>query len=312
SGAVVALYAIFNNATTAPLGPADTVSINDWDKSYYVNFRAPVLLIQKFLPDMKKNNEGIIIFVPSSGAAPYMGAYEVFKTSQVELCNTLVGELENTNIITYSIGPGLVNTATAQKGIETVANLMNISIEEFYKINEKQIIDAETAGTGFAVSVALANKYNGQEISSMQALMDAKVFSETPKEASEINLCDLQYDKLKLAVSSVLNTFFEQSNGWLNRNVFERQWILRDFKKTIGISIDEINNEMQQISKANEEKNYSFIANKKSIFEKIQKYYERQIKLLQGYEKDPQKLKDTSEIIISWIGEIKKVLNYIK
>lgn len=304
------LHVIFNNATIAPLGPVDTVSIMEWDRSYHVNLRAPVLLIQSFLPDMKKNNEGIIIFVPSSGAAPYMGAYEVFKTSQVELCNTLVGELENTNIITYAIGPGLVNTQTARRGIETVAGLMKISIEEFYKINEKQIIDEETAGTGFAVSVALASKYNGQEISSMQALMDAGVFSETPKEVPELTLNNTEYDRLKSAISKVLNTFFEQYSGWLNRNLFERQWILRDFKKTVGISADEMNNEMQQIRKANEENNFSFIINQYPIFKNMQKYYERQLKLLQGYEKNPQKLKESSETVMLWIEEIEEVLKY--
>jgi len=31
-----------------------------------------------------------------------MGAYEVFKTSQVELCNTLSGELENSKNIIFT------------------------------------------------------------------------------------------------------------------------------------------------------------------------------------------------------------------
>lgn len=66
---------LFNNATMTAMGNVEEVSIQTWDKSYRVNFKAPLLLTQLFLPEMKKKNSGTIIFVPSSGAAPYMGAY---------------------------------------------------------------------------------------------------------------------------------------------------------------------------------------------------------------------------------------------
>ena len=76
---------LFHNACMTPMGNVEEVPIATWDKSYRVNFKAPLLLTQLFLPEMKRQNKGTIVFVPSSGAAPYMGAYEVFKTSQVEL-----------------------------------------------------------------------------------------------------------------------------------------------------------------------------------------------------------------------------------
>ena len=102
---------------------------------------------------MKTKNSGTIVFVSSSGAAPFMGAYEVFKTAQVELCNTLYGELENTNINVYSIGPGLVKTETAMREIEVVSSHLGMTTEEFYEMNERHILGVEEAGTGFALSV---------------------------------------------------------------------------------------------------------------------------------------------------------------
>ncbi len=54
-----------------------------------------MLLAQKFLPDMVKRGYGVFACVSSSGDAPFMGAYEVFKTAQVELANTLAPELED-------------------------------------------------------------------------------------------------------------------------------------------------------------------------------------------------------------------------
>ncbi len=215
-GKYSALDVLFNNATVTPMGAVDSVSVADWDKSYAVNLRAPVLLTQKFLPWMKEKNRGIIVFVPSSGAAPYMGAYEVFKTAQVELCNTLAAELEETNIITYAIGPGLVKTETAQKAIETVSSLMGMTITEFYEMNGKHIISAEEAGVGFAVSVVNAEKYNGQEIGSIQALMDAGMFDGQAGSAvpgTGAAAADASF--LAPHIQNIADVFTDQYNGWL-------------------------------------------------------------------------------------------------
>ena len=160
------LDVLFHNATITAMGAVEEVPVAVWDKSYAVNFRAPLLLTQLFLPVMKDRNSGTIVFVSSSGAAPFMGAYEVFKTTQVELCNTLFGELDNTNINVYSIGPGLVKTETAMKGIEVVSSRVGMTTEEFYQMNESHMLGVEEAGTGFALSVLMADKYNGQEIGS--------------------------------------------------------------------------------------------------------------------------------------------------
>lgn len=291
------LYAIINNATITPFGAIDVVDIASWDKSYAVNLRAPILLTKMFLPEMKAINEGVIVFVPSSGAAPYMGAYEIFKTSQVELCNTLASELEGTDVYTYSIGPGLVKTETAMNGIEIVSKLMNISTEEFYRINEKHILDAETAGTGFAVSIAFASKYHGQEIGSIQALMDSKIF----ESASTQNVISgKEINNIDELLKKIIDTFNDQYQGWLKRNIFERQWVLRDFKKEVKISADDFKDRINNISleKIDIE-----------IFVKLKKYYQHQYKLLQQYEKSPEKLKIHSKTINDWIDNLDLLIN---
>ncbi len=84
-----------------------------------------------------------------------MGAYEIFKTAQVELSNTLSMELEGTGIYAYTISPGLVKTETAMRSIEIVAQNMNISLEEFYRMNQDHIIDKEDAALGFVFFVSI-------------------------------------------------------------------------------------------------------------------------------------------------------------
>lgn len=296
---------LFNNATITAMGAVEEVPIATWDKCYAVNFRAPLLLTQLFLPSMKHRDSGTIVFVSSSGAAPFMGAYEVFKTTQVELCNTLIGELENTNIRVYSIGPGLVKTETAMKGIEMVSSRMGMTTDEFYQMNESHILGAEEAGAGFALSVLMADRYNGQEIGSIQVLLDSGLLSTLAKESNESK----DYQEIIPMVLNVIKVYKEQYSGWMERNIFERQWVLRDFKKTVGCSADQFLKIMDQLESAVLDKKNQDISSYSTNFKKLMIYYQRQYKLLQGFEKNPEKLKEHSKILQHYIEDLEVICN---
>lgn len=295
------LDTIINNATITPVGAVDKTVIADWDKSYSVNLKAPVMLIQKFLPQMKAKNRGTIVFVSSSGASPYLGAYEVLKTAQVELCNTLTYELENFAINTFTISPGLVQTETAQKAIEIVSKNMNVSINDFYAMNKNFILDSESAGVGFALSVLKATDYNGQEIGAIQVLTEfglvkSQIKSELPAGITE----------KKQYLRNIIQTFEEQYSGWQSMNVFQKQWVLRDFKKTTGLTADQTLDKLKVIEKNIE--NLQDVSKELPFFGKLKEYWQRQLKLLQGFEKDKEKLERNTQIILSWIDDIENFL----
>lgn len=295
---------LFNNATITAMGTVEEVSIDVWDKSYAVNFKAPLLLTKLVLPIMKRKSSGTIVFVSSSGAAPFMGSYEVFKTAQVELSNTLYGELESSNIKVYTIGPGLVKTETAMKGIEIVSSHMGITTQEFYKMNENHILGVEEAGTGFAISVLMADRYDGQEIGAVQVLSDSGLLS---KLDSRENNKSNYYQNLVPTVLNVVKVYKEQYSGWMKRNVFERQWVLRDFKKTVGYSADQFLEIMKHIQDLVINEKIQEISTYSSNFQKLMEYYKRQYTLLQGYEKNPEKLKEYSITLLSYIEDLKTI-----
>lgn len=296
---------IFNNATVVSLGNIGVVTIENWDTSYAVNLKAPILFINYFMPYFKKRNSGCFVFVSSSGAAPYMGAYETFKTAQVELSNTLAMELENTNICAFTIGPGLVKTNTAKESIALVAANMNISTEEFYQMNEKHILDVKEAGIGFALSVINAKKYHGQEISSIQVLNDFNYYKQDKEVKQNIQIME------KTLLFTIVSTFQEQYIGWKKMNVFERQWVFRDFKKHMGKSADAVLNELLEIQEYF--KTLQVIKyDTKDIFKKLQEYWQHQLQLLQGYQKDGNKLKEHSECIEKWINDLTTLLYYFQ
>lgn len=285
---------IFNNAAILHLGDIGTVSSDDWDNGYRVNLKAPILFADSFIVEMKKRGSGIIVCVSSSGAAAHMGAYEIFKTAQAELAATLSLELEENNIYSYTISPGLVKTNTAMRSIEVVASAMNISTDSFYEMNKDHIVSIEDAAAGFALSVLKAKEYNGQELGSIQVLND---FS-----SEKMNFDKKLYDKT--LVNSICSVFTEQHEGWKARNIFERQWTLRDFKKTVGKSADEVSQQIKTISEQNGELTDSDL----ELFRHLKQYWEHQYQLLQGFEKDPIKLNEHNKVIKQWILNLENIL----
>jgi len=295
---------IFNNAAIVITGEIGEVNLEEWDLSYSVNLKAPIILTTLFLKKMRKRNSGCIVFVSSSGAAPYLGAYEIYKTAQVEFCNALSMELEGTQVYTYTIAPGLVKTETAARSIETVSKAMGITTNEFYHQNEDHIIDVHDAGIGFAISVLKASEYHGQEISSLQALND---FHNLPVlTSSSCAKEDYELPSVEL-LEKIISTFMIQYNGWQSRNVFERQWVLRDFKKYMGVPAETVKKEFDRIQK--EVENGIGLRNiSQKLFENLLYYWKHQLKLLRGFEKDEQKFNEYSQAIGEWISDIQMLL----
>ena len=283
---------VFNNAAVLHLGAVGAIGSQDWDHGYRVNFKAPVLLVNCFLEEMKRRDSGTFVFVSSSGAAAYMGAYEIFKTAQGELAETLAQELEGTGIRSYTISPGLVKTETAQKSIAVVAAKMNLSEEAFYEMNKDHIISVEDAALGFALSVLHADEYNGQEIGSLQVLNGL-----APKDGAVVRV-DAE------VLGRVARTFSEQYKGWKERNVFERQWVLRDFRKCVGRPADEVQARMQELAQSGG----LLAADDRRLLEALVRYWQRQAQLLQSFEKDPQKRQEHSRTIAGWIADLQSLL----
>jgi NAD(P)-dependent dehydrogenase (short-subunit alcohol dehydrogenase family) len=295
--------AVINNATIAILGKVVDLSIKEWDRSYQVNLRGPVLMAKTFLPDMIKRDHGMFACVSSTGTA-FLGGYETFKAAQVQLANTLDAELEGTNVVAYTIGPGLVPTETACKAVGQLAPLMGMSVDEFFKMNQAAVLSVEEAGAGFAVSVVFAEKFRGQEISSIQALKAADITFGSAGETEEPTAAipDEKREKAQALCETVRVTLTEQSDDWKRRSVFERQWVIRDFRKTAGMPVDEWLEALRQL-----EENLQRGTISRPPLAKLAGYYEHLAELAKGYEKDPAKLEENLRHVYRWRDEVKQL-----
>lgn len=303
------LDVIIHNAAVVPMGAIEKVSISNWDLSYAVNLRGPLILTQKFLPSMK-NTGGIIAFIPSATVTPYMAAYEIFKSAQVELCNTLFEELSGTNIIAYSIAPGFVKTETAIKAVGIVASSLGITTEAFFKSLEEVILDVELAGAGYAVSIVNAEKYKGQITSSYQVLLDAGlIIDNTVKQATMQTQVD--YARLTSLFTSITEIFFDQYQNWQKKKLFQKQFILSDFKKQMGLSADNFKKQLEALQAQSQNHQWDNFLSSKEMFIKLQRFYEHQKALLQGYEKNVEQLAKDVKLLNSWIELLQNIIDLL-
>jgi len=292
--------AVINNATIAVLGKVVDLPIEQWDASYRVNLRGPVLMARTFLPDMIKRNHGIFACVSSTGTA-YLGGYETFKAAQVHLANTLDAELEGTEVIAFTIGPGLVPTETAEKAVEQLAPQMGMTVDEFFEMNKGAVLSVEEAGAGFALSIVFAEKFRGQEISSIQALKAADITFSTRATGTEpVEIAPGRREQALALCKAVHTTLKEQAEGWKRRSLFERQWVIRDFKKTAGMPVEEWLLALERF----EESLRAGEAVSHPPLDKLAGYYYHLAELAKGYEKDAAKLEENLRQVYAWRDEV--------
>jgi NAD(P)-dependent dehydrogenase (short-subunit alcohol dehydrogenase family) len=298
---------VLNNATVAPLGAVQNLPVERWDTSYRVNLRGPVLLAQAFLPGMVKRRHGAFVCVSSTGAA-YMGAYEILKTAQVELANTLESELADSGVAVFTIGPGLAPTATAEAAIEKLAPLMGQSAEEFYAIVRAQTISVEAAGAGFAAAIALAERFHGQETSSVAALQTAGItLPDSSAEPESAELTADQLEEIRLLAGTVRATLARESDGWEQRSVFERQWLIRTFKKQAGMSTDEWLAALDRLEKAAAAQDCVALAQTGPPLNRLANYYGHLYAAADGYMKDPAQREEQLGIVRGWQTDVEEL-----
>ena len=108
-----AINILINNAGVGYFGPLEELSIEDWNFQINVNLRASFLLSQAFVPNMKREKKGIIVFINSiAGRQPFSQSvgYAASKFGLRGLANSLREELRSDNIKVVSIFPGAIDT----------------------------------------------------------------------------------------------------------------------------------------------------------------------------------------------------------
>jgi hypothetical protein len=180
---------------------------------------------------------------------------------------------------------------------------MGMTVDQFFQSNQGAVLSVEEAGAGFAVSVLLAERFRGQEISSIQALkaLDINFGAQgLEDEAAEVHA--EKWSQALAACEAVRLTLQGQSEGWKGRSLFERQWVIRDFRKTAGMPVEEWLETLRNLEESLERG----VASHPPL-EKLASYYEHLGELAKGYERDSAKLEENLKHVYRWRDEVQEL-----
>lgn len=106
---------LINNAGEIVVGPFETLSRDDFERSISLHFLAPLETIRAAMPIMKAQGAGHIVNISSIGGkipVPHLSSYCAGKFALVGLSSTLRTELAKHGIVVTTVCPGLMRTGS--------------------------------------------------------------------------------------------------------------------------------------------------------------------------------------------------------
>ena len=124
---------LINNVGIGELKPFEKITDGDWSKLIETNFMSGVRLSRFYLPQMKKQGWGRILFISSESGVNIpsnMIHYGVTKTMQIALARGLAETTIGTAVTVNSIVVGPTSTEGVSKFLANLAKKANVSIAE--------------------------------------------------------------------------------------------------------------------------------------------------------------------------------------
>jgi NAD(P)-dependent dehydrogenase (short-subunit alcohol dehydrogenase family) len=111
---------LINNAGVVEVGPAETMSIADYEEAMGTNFWGMLYPTLAVLPDMRERHEGRIVNITSIGGKlgiPHLLPYSASKFAAVGFSQGLRAEVAGEGIKVVTVVPGLMRTGSPRNAI---------------------------------------------------------------------------------------------------------------------------------------------------------------------------------------------------
>ncbi len=151
---------LINNAgVQGPIGPAEDASIEQWRRTFDINFFGPLFTSRALIPGMRKQGYGKIVNVSGGGAAsprPFFSAYATSKAALVRLTENLAEELRGTAIDVNALAPGALNTQMLEETL--AAGPDRVGGEQFAQATKQKQQGGSSLARAAALCVYLCTK----------------------------------------------------------------------------------------------------------------------------------------------------------
>src|SRR5262245_17800505 len=118
---------LVNNAANALRQDLGRFTLEAWEKSYAVNLRGPVFLIQEALPELEKSPCAAIVNVISAGAflaSSFQAMYGAGKAALLHFTRSMAAEFAPRGIRVNALAPGTVDTDMVRNNTPEMQRMM--------------------------------------------------------------------------------------------------------------------------------------------------------------------------------------------
>ena len=109
---------VVNNAANPLTQNLGEITPEAWEKSFAVNLRGPVFLVQATLPYLRESRHAAVLNVVSAGAfifSPLVSMYSAAKAAMVSFTRSMAAEFAAAGIRVNALAPGSVDTDMVRK-----------------------------------------------------------------------------------------------------------------------------------------------------------------------------------------------------
>jgi NAD(P)-dependent dehydrogenase (short-subunit alcohol dehydrogenase family) len=118
---------LVNNAANPLAQPLGDITVDALTKSYEVNLRGPVFLVQQALPHLKTSDHAAVLNMVSVGAfniSPMLSIYSSAKAAMVSFTRSMAAEFAKFGIRVNAVAPGPVDTYMMQQNPQEAIDAM--------------------------------------------------------------------------------------------------------------------------------------------------------------------------------------------
>lgn len=122
-----AIDVVVNNAANALAQPLGQLTPQAWDKSFAVNLRGPVFLVQEALPHLEASDHAAVLNVISVGAFMFSASvamYAAGKAALLSFTRSMAAEFAPKGIRVNALAPGTVDTDMVRANPPAVQEVM--------------------------------------------------------------------------------------------------------------------------------------------------------------------------------------------
>ena len=184
---------LLNNALYLHAAPIIDFGLEEWEKTFDTNARAPFLLIKHLLPGMLERGHGVIVNMIAYEGSPMAAAYAGTKMALRSLAYTVAREIGNdSGVSVFSFVPGIVDTPLVREEIiPKAAAAMGIPEDEILPIIAQNpgfdggLIPVDQCVSALIHAIVHAPEYHAQVADPFEPLDRAGVIEMPKIEPSE-------------------------------------------------------------------------------------------------------------------------------